>query len=89
MSKLGEIALRGLELPELNGRERSVLRHIADCQTERMGGNVLSCECGLREMHYNSCRDRHCPLCLFDITLNSRNSPSSLPGFRQGVIMSS
>ena len=63
MSKLGEIALRGLELPSLNGRERSVLRHIADCQTERMGGNVLSCECGHREVHYNSCRDRHCPLC--------------------------
>ena len=63
MSKLGEIALRGLEFPSLNGRERSVLRHIADCQTERMGGNVLSCECGHREVHYNSCRDRHCPLC--------------------------
>ena len=47
MSKLGEIALRGLEFPSLNGRERSVLRHIADCQTERMGGNVLSCECGM------------------------------------------
>ena len=53
MSKLGEIALRGLEFPSLNGRERSVLRHIADCQTERMGGNVLSCECGHREVHYN------------------------------------
>ena len=63
MSKLGNIALWGLEVPALNGRERSVLRHIADCQTERMGGNVLSCECGHREVHYNSCRDRHCPLC--------------------------
>ena len=47
MSKLGEIALRRLDLPSLNGRERSAVltrsgsvRHIADCHTERMGGNV-------------------------------------------------
>jgi len=63
MSKLGDIALDSLELPWLGGRERSVLRHMADCQTERLGGNVLSCTCGHREVHYNSCRDRHCPLC--------------------------
>jgi len=63
MSKLGDIAMQGLELPWIVGRDRSVLRHIADCQTERLGGNVMVCECGNREVHYNSCRDRHCPLC--------------------------
>jgi hypothetical protein len=63
MSTIGDIAQRGLEISWLSGRERSVLRHIADCRTERLGGNVLSCECGNREVHYNSCRDRHCPLC--------------------------
>lgn len=36
---------------------------MADCKTERLGGNVISCECGNREVHWNSCRDRHCPLC--------------------------
>jgi Putative transposase/Transposase zinc-binding domain len=63
MSKLGEIAMIGRYLPNLNKRERVVLSHIADCHTMRMGGNKLSCECGHREIHYNSCRDRHCPLC--------------------------
>ena len=63
MSKLGEIALIGKNLPNLNKRERVVLSHISDCHTERMGSNTLSCECGHREIHYNSCRDRHCPLC--------------------------
>ena len=29
-----------------------------------MGGNVFTCEkCGHAEIHYNSCRNRHCPLC--------------------------
>lgn len=63
MSKLGEIASVGKNLPGLNKREQMVLGRIADCHTERMGGNTLSCECGHQEIHYNSCRDRHCPLC--------------------------
>jgi len=63
MSKLGQIALTGQSLGWLSGRERSVLRHIGDCQTSRMGTNALYCECGNVEFHYNSCRDRHCPLC--------------------------
>jgi hypothetical protein len=63
MSKLGEIAEIGKTLPGLNRRERVVMGHIADCHTQRMGGNRLICECGHKEIHYNSCRDRHCPLC--------------------------
>jgi len=63
MSILGEIAMVGKNLPNLNKREQVVLSHIADCHTNRMGGNMLSCECGHNEIHYNSCRDRHCPLC--------------------------
>jgi hypothetical protein len=63
VSALGDIALRALDLSWLDGRQRSTLRHMADCKTERLGGNVLSCECGNREVHWNSCRDRHCPLC--------------------------
>lgn len=63
MSKLGEIAIAGKTLPHLNKRERVVLSHIADCHTPRMGENSKICECGHTEIHYNSCRDRHCPLC--------------------------
>ena len=54
MSKLGDIAMVGKNLPGLNKRERMVLGHIADCHTMRMGGNKYSCECGNREIHYNS-----------------------------------
>jgi len=63
MSMLGDIAKSALELPWIAGRDRSVLQRMADCQSGRLGGNVMVCECGNREVHYNSCRDRHCPLC--------------------------
>ncbi len=63
MSILGDIAREAILLPWIRGREKSVLTHIADCHTERMGGNTYACTCGHREVHYNSCRDRHCPLC--------------------------
>lgn len=37
---------------------------IMRCRTSELGGNVFTCEkCGHAEIHYNSCRNRHCPLC--------------------------
>lgn len=63
MSNLGQIAAKAQEYSWLNAHERAVLRHMADCQTERMGTNTEYCDCGNIEVHYNSCRDRHCPLC--------------------------
>jgi hypothetical protein len=63
MSLLGDIASGGLELSWITGRDRSVLQHMADCRSGRLGGNVLVCSCGNRDVHYNSCRDRHCPVC--------------------------
>jgi len=63
MSKSGEIAEIGKTFSGLNRRKRVVLGHISDCHTHRMGGNTLVCECGHKETHYNSCRDRYCPLC--------------------------
>jgi hypothetical protein len=52
-------AQRGLTL-----REERVLRAIAACRTEAMGGHLAVCE-GCRHEHYqyHSCRDRHCPKC--------------------------
>jgi hypothetical protein len=45
------------------GEER-VLRAIAACRTEAMGGHVSACDnCGARQYHYHSCRNRHCPKC--------------------------
>ncbi|MBW1976276.1 MAG: IS91 family transposase [Deltaproteobacteria bacterium] len=37
---------------------------IMRCRTAALGGNVFECEeCGHIAVHYNSCRNRHCPLC--------------------------
>ena len=37
---------------------------IMRCRTEAMGGNAYDCEkCGHTVVHYNSCRNRHCPSC--------------------------
>jgi len=37
---------------------------IINCRTETLGGHVYACdECGYKTIQYNSCRNRHCPLC--------------------------
>ena len=37
---------------------------IMRCRTAALGGHVSECEeCGHITVHYNSCRNRHCPLC--------------------------
>jgi hypothetical protein len=43
-----------------------ILRAIRDCRTEYMGGRTETCDnCGHIITLYNSCRNRHCPLCQF------------------------
>ena len=43
---------------------RDVLMRIRDCRTEAMGGREVACpECGHVHTVWNSCRDRHCPVC--------------------------
>ena len=35
-----------------------------NCKTGTFGANVSVCEdCGTIRIHYNSCRNRHCPMC--------------------------
>ena len=37
---------------------------ILSCKTALLGGNSSVCQdCGVSEVHYNSCRNRHCPCC--------------------------
>jgi hypothetical protein len=44
--------------------QRRVLRLIADCRTEAMGGHRDHCDrCDYEHTFWNSCRDRHCPGC--------------------------
>lgn len=44
--------------------QMKVLRSIADCRTEAMGGHRDHCDrCDYEHVFWNSCRDRHCPGC--------------------------
>ncbi len=41
-----------------------MLRAIAQCRTAALGGQSEVCEtCGVEQIGYNSCRNRHCPKC--------------------------
>ena len=41
-----------------------VMRAIAACRTEALGGHLQACDrCGAVAVRYHSCRDRHCPKC--------------------------
>lgn len=65
---LGAIArAKGAELlagHSLSPRQLQILRRIADCRTEALGGHRDRCEgCHYEHVFWNSCRDRHCPGC--------------------------
>ena len=48
----------------LSAAQRRVLRALADCRTDALGGHVEHClDCGHERIAYNSCRNRHCPKC--------------------------
>jgi hypothetical protein len=52
------------QLPRLDGQQACVVRDILRCRTAALGGHLHECDrCGLREIAYNSCRNRHCPKC--------------------------
>jgi len=41
-----------------------VMSAIEQCRSAALGGHVLCCEgCGVEQVSYNSCRNRHCPKC--------------------------
>ena len=44
--------------------QAKVARNIINCKTGAYGANVSICEdCGTVHIHYNSCRNRCCPMC--------------------------
>lgn len=48
----------------LTYHQYKVLNALMNCRTEKMGAHSNVCEdCGCSSIAYNSCRDRHCPLC--------------------------
>src|SRR4030042_2496246 len=54
----------GASLARVSPDERRVITAITRCRTEALGGNAFVCDsCAHSEVHYNSCRNRHCPKC--------------------------
>jgi hypothetical protein len=52
------------QLGFLSTHERKAVGDTMCCRTEKLGGNSMLCDtCGHTEVHYNSCRNRHCPKC--------------------------
>jgi len=48
----------------LSTQQAKAAQDIINCRTEALGGHVYECEdCGYSTIQYNSCRNRHCPLC--------------------------
>ena len=49
---------------KLSPVQKKAAYHIMNCKTGAFGVNVSVCEdCGCISVHYNSCRDRCCPMC--------------------------
>ena len=48
----------------LSGAQLRVMRDIEACRTALLGGHMTRCNhCGVQEVRYHSCRNRHCPKC--------------------------
>ncbi|HEX9718793.1 MAG TPA: IS91 family transposase [Ramlibacter sp.] len=57
-------AWRDAQRGHLSLAQLKVMSAITHCRTAALGGHVLRCDrCGLDQVSYNSCRNRHCPKC--------------------------
>ncbi len=57
-------AWRDAQRGHLSLAQLKVMSAITQCRTAALGGHVLRCGgCGLDQVSYNSCRNRHCPKC--------------------------
>ena len=52
------------ELYEPSLQQVKAALNIIRCRTNALGGHIQKCDkCDHIVVHYNSCRDRHCPMC--------------------------
>ena len=57
-------AWRAAQRGHLSQGQLKVMSAIEQCRSAALGGHVLRCEgCGVEQVSYNSCRNRHCPKC--------------------------
>jgi hypothetical protein len=60
LHKIGD----GVEEIGLNTWQLRTLSAIKNCRTAVLGGHIDACDsCGVIQISYNSCRNRHCPKC--------------------------
>ncbi len=53
-----------LEQHPLSSHKLKTVNALIKCRTSALGGHATVCEdCGLMQISYNSCRNRHCPKC--------------------------
>jgi len=66
MYKIQNIIKQALDegINNLSYQQEKVINAISKCKTDEMGGHTSTCEtCHHETIHYNSCRNRHCPCC--------------------------
>jgi hypothetical protein len=52
------------EHPLMSDVQKKTAIAISDCKSERLGFHISRCDdCGHIQIHYSSCRNRHCPCC--------------------------
>jgi len=52
----------------LPGKQTSIMNLIVNCRTSAMGSHIERCsDCGYETIAYNSCRNRHCPKCQYQV----------------------
>ena len=57
-------AWRETQRARLSLAQLKVMSAITQCRTAALGGHLLRCDgCGVEQVSYNSCRNRHCPKC--------------------------
>jgi hypothetical protein len=57
-------AWRDAQRAHLSLAQLKVMSAVTQCRTAALGGHVLRCDgCGVEQVSYNSCRNRHCPKC--------------------------
>jgi hypothetical protein len=57
-------AWRAAQRGHLSLAQLKVMSAIEQCRSAALGGHVLRCDgCGVDQVAYNSCRNRHCPKC--------------------------
>lgn len=53
-----------LKTNSVSWQQRKAINAIKQCRTSMLGGHMNACNnCGITDISYNSCRNRHCPKC--------------------------